>query len=99
MKSRFVSRKSYKAYILVDLNGTGSEVIIAYCCSCKNGLRTIGCCSHVTTVIWYVFHIDITKIKFPSSNLNSLLVNQNIDHSESNDSGDDSDSVVESDNE
>lgn len=92
MRSRFISQKSHKAYTLVDLNGTGSEVIIAYCCSCKNGLRTIGCCSHVTTIIWYVFHIDITTIKFPSSNLNSLLVNEEIDHS---DSGDDSDSDVE----
>lgn len=42
LPSRFVSQKCHKTYVLVDLNGNGREKIIAYCCSCKNGLRTVG---------------------------------------------------------
>lgn len=93
MKSRFVSQKFHKAYVLIDLNGNGSEKIIAYCCTCKNGLRTIGCCSHVTSIIWYSYYIDIEKVKFPSPNLNNFFVNQDADHH--SDSGDDSDSESE----
>ena len=28
--------------------------VIGYCCSCTPGKRTLGCCSHITTIIWYI---------------------------------------------
>lgn len=54
MASRFMSNKSYDSYILADVNKNGPSAIIAYCCECKNGLRTVGCCSHVATTVYYL---------------------------------------------
>lgn len=54
MASRFVSGKSHDSYVLADADGNGPSAIIGYCCECKNGLRTVGCCSHVTTTIFYL---------------------------------------------
>lgn len=72
-KSRFESNRIHSTHVLFDVNGVGKNVVKAHCCSCKNGLRTIGCCSHIMTIIWYVYHIDHAKIPFPSSNLNHFF--------------------------
>lgn len=34
----------------------GFEAISGYYCSCKVGERTLGCCSHVTSVVRYLGH-------------------------------------------
>lgn len=31
-----------------------SQSIIEYCCSCTPGQRTVGCCSHVATILWFL---------------------------------------------
>lgn len=54
MASRFKSRKSYDSYILADAAKNGPGAIIGYCCECKHGLRTVGCCSHIATTIFYL---------------------------------------------
>lgn len=53
IKSRFVSARQHRTFVLYDVNGHGPSAILGYYCSCKNGLRTIGCCSHTMTVIYY----------------------------------------------
>lgn len=72
-KSRFQSARTHSSYVLFDTNAEGKDVVKAHCCSCKNGLRTVGCCSHVMTIIWYLYFIDHTKIPLPSFNLNYLF--------------------------
>lgn len=47
----------------------------AYCCSCRHGLRTVGCCGHVMSLIWYTLHIDHNKLNFPSVNLDHVFTN------------------------
>lgn len=54
MDSRFRSRKKYDVYILADAEKNGPEGIVAYCCECRHGLRTVGCCSHIATNIFYM---------------------------------------------
>lgn len=91
-KSRFVSTKRHKSYVLVDLNSRGKDTIKAYYCSCKNGARTVGCCSHVTTIIWYTYFIDNSRLSLPSPKLNCFfnhLINP-LDFSD-NDSNSDTD--------
>lgn len=56
LKSRFVSRKAYRVFVLIDKNGHQHESILQYCCSCKVGNRTVGCCSHVMSLLYYVTH-------------------------------------------
>lgn len=52
--SRHISRKVYFVYILVSNTEAGREAIKQYCCNCIVGRRTVGCCAHVMTVIWYL---------------------------------------------
>ena len=44
----------YFIYILINRARCGDETISGYCCSCPSGLRTVGCCSHITIVLWYL---------------------------------------------
>lgn len=54
MDSRFRSKKWHDSYILADASENGPDAIIGYCCQCRHGLRTVGCCSHVATTIYYL---------------------------------------------
>ena len=50
IKSR---HKTLKTYIEYTPNSTGIECIKRYVCECPNGLRTVGCCSHIATVLFF----------------------------------------------
>lgn len=54
IKSRHISRRQYYIYILIDNNVNGREGIIEYCCNCIVGRRTVGCCAHTMTLVWYL---------------------------------------------
>lgn len=64
--SRFVSGTKYRSYVLFDPAGTDFRSILEYCCECKVGRRTVGCCSHVMTIIYYLgfahYFEGITKV-------------------------------------
>ncbi len=48
--------------------------ISKYCCECANGKRTIGCCSHVESVIYYLSHARyLAKIIRPAEILSKLF--------------------------
>ncbi|XP_051171003.1 uncharacterized protein LOC127287892 isoform X1 [Leptopilina boulardi] len=60
VKSRHMNRKTYKCYIKYNANEIGIDAIKGHCCNCANGLRTVGCCSHVARsdlsfIIWTIF--------------------------------------------
>lgn len=74
IKSRFTSRKKHETYILIDGKLQGSDSIKGYCCSCKNGLRTVGCCSHVMLTIWYFCYAKPNNKARPIANfLNNIF--------------------------
>lgn len=52
--SRHVSRKVYFVYILISCTDFSLNAIKKYCCNCVVGRRTVGCCAHVMTVVWYL---------------------------------------------
>ena len=56
IKSRHVSRKTYKCFIHYKPESVRYTGILRYCCDCANGRRTIGCCSQVAAVIYYMSH-------------------------------------------
>lgn len=75
LKSRFRSNKTHDAYVLINTLGQGENAVLAYCCSCHNGLRTVGCCSHVMTIIWFTLHIkDQTRMHRPAEFLKKFFV-------------------------
>ncbi|XP_028170363.1 uncharacterized protein LOC114360013 [Ostrinia furnacalis] len=56
------------------------RAIIGYCCNCIVGLRTVGCCSHVMSIVWYLAyarHLD--NISPPAQVLDGILVRINIE--------------------
>lgn len=54
LRSRFRANSKYQTFVLVDSSLNGPESIIEYCCGCRHGLRTVGCCGHVITLIGYL---------------------------------------------
>ena len=53
IKIRIVYSDLYNKYASSAVQFNESS-ILGYCCSCTPGLRTVGCCSHITTLIWYL---------------------------------------------
>ncbi len=49
IQSKHTSRKQYYGIIKYD-----STSILEWCCQCPNGNNTIGCCSHICSIIWYL---------------------------------------------
>lgn len=54
LRSRFRNSGKYQTFVLADQAKNGIEGIIEYCCDCKHGLRTVGCCSHVMCMTGYL---------------------------------------------
>jgi hypothetical protein len=71
-------------YILVDVSKTGVDSIVEYCCQCKTGLRTIGCCAHVMVVLWYLglgrYESEIAR---PANSLDEFYVDLASDSTDS----------------
>lgn len=73
--SRHISRKIYYVYILYNNNMEGREAIIQYYCNCLVGRRTVGCCAHVMTIIWYLsWARHENNIRQPAQFLDNILI-------------------------
>ncbi|KAJ8686865.1 hypothetical protein QAD02_022659 [Eretmocerus hayati] len=56
VRSRHINSKTYNCYVHYAPNTVGCSGIKGHCCECANGLRTIGCCSHVSAIVYYLSH-------------------------------------------
>jgi hypothetical protein len=68
-------RNSTKYYIYVlDVAKSGAESLIEYYSQCKNGLRSVGCCAHIMTVLWFLgygrYHLE--EIRNPAASLDEV---------------------------
>lgn len=84
IKSRHISGKIYFTYILVsnEPNDANScNAIKAYYCNCLVGMRTVGCCAHVMSILWYLGYArHVTNITIPPAlYLDSVLIDENGD--------------------
>ncbi|CAL8083599.1 unnamed protein product [Orchesella dallaii] len=52
--SRFHNGQHHLLWIKLDNTAEGRARIPYYYCKCKVGARDVGCCSHITVVIWYL---------------------------------------------
>lgn len=74
LKSRFISQKVYQVLVLFDIKGIGHQSVLQYCCSCKVGNRTVGCCSHVMSLLFYIsYSPNFADIKEFSSHLKNVF--------------------------
>lgn len=81
IRSRHVGRKIYFVYILIDSSLSGREAIKQYCCNCIVGRRTVGCCAHIMSIIWYLAwarHQD--SLSPPAPFLDNILLIYDHDH-------------------
>ncbi|RVE44543.1 hypothetical protein evm_010809 [Chilo suppressalis] len=74
IKSRHVGRKTYFVFIAVEREQHGRDAIIGYCCNCIVGLRTVGCCSHVMSVVWYLAYGRHEGVSAPAEFLDTVLL-------------------------
>lgn len=54
IQSRFSRSKAHNTWVKYDANGVGYNAIKGLYCSCKVGERSLGCCSHLTSVVRYL---------------------------------------------
>ncbi|XP_015125200.1 uncharacterized protein LOC107046987 [Diachasma alloeum] len=74
VRSRHITSKTYKCYIDYTRDSQGASGIRRYSCDCPNGKRTIGCCSHIAAVIYYLSHARyLSKIIKPAEILTRLF--------------------------
>jgi len=52
LQSRHTSSKQYQLWIRYEKDG--SDPIKGWYCQCKTGARTVGCCAHIASVLWYL---------------------------------------------
>jgi hypothetical protein len=55
LQSRHISATKYHTYVQFNpQQRLAWEKIVAWYCTCSCGARTMGCCAHVTTTIWWL---------------------------------------------
>ena len=51
IRSRHTSNKTYDLWVEY---AQGLNPITGWYCGCRSGARTVGCCAHVASVLWYL---------------------------------------------
>lgn len=74
IKSRHSSARTYFVFIVAETNMNGRDAIISYCCNCIVGLRTVGCCSHVMSIIWYLSYARHEGMTRPAPFLDEVIL-------------------------
>ena len=49
IQSRHTSKRLYNIWVEYS-----RDRVIGWYCECKGGSRTVGCCAHISSVIWYL---------------------------------------------
>lgn len=73
IRSRFRGQKIHKAYVLYDSSDFYKKSNLFYMCTCQHGLRTVGCCSHVMSIVWYFSYGRFEIDNFPASHHNNFF--------------------------
>ena len=86
LQSRHISSKSYLVWIQFD-----SDHVQAWYCKCRAGARTVGSCSHVAAIIWYLGQSRFTRDSYGVRDWgqyldDAVLVPETVDSSDSGDS-------------
>ncbi|XP_058791020.1 uncharacterized protein LOC131664147 [Phymastichus coffea] len=79
VRSRHISAKTYNCYIEYTPNSIGYGGVKRYYCECANGMRTVGCCSHIASVIYFLSHARyLSKIIRPAEKLTKIYQEKEI---------------------
>ena len=74
-----------------------SEPVKEWYCTCKVGARVVGCCAHVSSVLWYLGYDrnQQYQTKGPEVNVQAILDAANIPETDSESSGGEDESILE----
>ncbi|KYN04658.1 hypothetical protein ALC62_04469 [Cyphomyrmex costatus] len=76
--SRHIFRTTYRCFLRYTPNSIGVSGVTHYACECANGRRTIGCCSHIAAIIYYLFFARyLSKIFKPAEILSDTFKKDN----------------------
>lgn len=80
LDSRFRSQTTHKTFLLinrtiynVDTMACDETAVLGYYCECYSGWRTVGCCSHIMTLIMFLFVTKGQDLADPSGFLNDMF--------------------------
>lgn len=77
--SRHINRKMYRCFLKYKPNNVGISGLLQHSCDCANGNRTVGCCSHVAAIVYYLAHARyLSKILKPAEILSEMFQQNNI---------------------
>ena len=74
IQSQHTSRASYRCFIRYKPNRFGVSGVTHYACECANGRQTVGCCSHIAAIVYYLSHARyLSKILQPAQVLSEMF--------------------------
>ena len=72
--SRHISRTTYRCFLRYKPNSVGISGLTHYFCECANGQRTVGCCSHIAAILYYLSHTRyLSRIFRPAEILSDVF--------------------------
>lgn len=75
IQSRHAGARKYYSYLLIDRECEGRGALANYYCSCISGKRTLGCCAHIMTIVWYLGYArHQPNIRLPAQFLDDVTV-------------------------
>lgn len=79
--SRHAGNRTYFVYILINNSLEGREKIHEHYCSCVVGRRTLGCCSHTMSIIWFMAWARHQEtVALPALFLENIFVRHDIEN-------------------
>ena len=79
VQSRHISKKLYKCFIKYEPNSVGMSGLLEYVCDWADRIRSVGCCSHIAAIIYYLSHARyFSKILKPAEILCEMFTQNNI---------------------
>lgn len=73
LNSRFRSNVTHSPYVLIDKNSNDENAVLGHYCECYNGWRTLGCCSHIMTLISFLLHTKGKSLEDPAGFLDGIF--------------------------
>ncbi len=93
IQSSHSNSTKYRVYIKYNPKKSDIESIESWYCICKSGARTVGCCSHIASVILYLSNtIYLDNFHSPARKLSNIFPYYRLEESDDDKLSDDEDS-------
>lgn len=76
MHSRHSNATKYLLFVLINTEKEGIHAIEEHYCQCPVGKRTVGCCSHLAALIWYLSfacYDEENRVKIPAKSFSTIF--------------------------